>query len=126
MQAHSKPSSRKRKPQAFASVRDFGDLLSLAERGDVTAGKVLERMGQYLGLGLAMLVIGLAPSVITIVGEVTRVWDRVGTIVQDVVRERARTHAATRITPTDNSLDPRVRGTVALVLQQHFQPRMLS
>jgi predicted NBD/HSP70 family sugar kinase len=125
-QAHSKSSNRRRKPQAFASVRDFGDLLSLAERGDVTAGKVLERMGHYLGLGLAMLVIGLAPSVLTIVGEVTRAWDRIGTIVQDVVRERARTHAATRIAPTDNSLDPRVRGTVALVLQKHFQPRMLS
>jgi predicted NBD/HSP70 family sugar kinase len=126
MQAHSRFSNRKRKPQAMASVRDFGDLLSLAERGDVTAGKVLERMGHYLGLGLAMLVIGLAPSVITIVGEVTRVWDRIGTIVQDVVREKARTHAATRIAPTDNSLDPRVRGTVALVLQKHFQPRLLS
>jgi predicted NBD/HSP70 family sugar kinase len=126
MQAHSKSCNRRRKPQAFASVRDFGDLLSLAERGDVTAGKVLERMGHYLGMGLAMLVIGLAPSVLTIVGEVTRVWDRIGPIVQDVVRERARTHAATRIAPTDNSLDPRVRGTVALVLQKHFQPRMLS
>jgi predicted NBD/HSP70 family sugar kinase len=126
MQAHSESPSRRRKPQAFASVRDFSDLLSLAERGDVTAGKVLERMGQYLGVGLTMLVIALAPSVITIVGEVTRVWDRIGTIVQDVVRERARTHAATRIAPTDNSLDPRVRGTVALVLQQHFQPRILS
>jgi predicted NBD/HSP70 family sugar kinase len=126
MQTHSKSSKRRRKPQAFASVRDFSDLLPLAERGDVTAGKVLERMGHYLGAGLAMLVIGLAPSVITIVGEVTRVWDRIGTIVQDVVRERARTHAATRIAPTDNSLDPRVRGTVALVLQKHFQPRMLS
>jgi predicted NBD/HSP70 family sugar kinase len=125
-QAHSKSPNRRRKPQAFASVRDFSDLLSLAERGDVTAGKVLERMGHYLGLGLAMLVIGLAPSVITVVGEVTRVWDRIGTIVQEVVRERARTHAATRIAPTDNSLDPRVRGTVALVLQEHFQPSILS
>jgi predicted NBD/HSP70 family sugar kinase len=125
-QAHAKSSSRRRRPQAFASVRDFGDLLALAERGDVTAGQVLERMGHYLGVGLAMLVIGLAPSVITVVGEVTRVWDRIGAIVQEVVGEKARTHAATRIAPTDNSLDPRVRGTVALVLQEHFQPSILS
>jgi predicted NBD/HSP70 family sugar kinase/DNA-binding XRE family transcriptional regulator len=126
MQAGSESSSRRRKPQAFASVRDFGDLLSLAERGDVTAGEVLERMGHYLGVGLAMLVNGLAPSVITIVGEVTRAWDRIGSIVQEVVRERAQTQAAAQIAPTDNSLEPRLRGTVALVLQQHFQPRILS
>ena len=126
MQAHSKSSPCRRRPQSYASVRDFPDLLALAERGDVTAGRVLERMGRYLGMGLAMLVIGLAPSVITIVGEVTRVWDRIGAIVQEVVRERAQTHATTQIVPTDNSLDPRVRGTVALVLQRHFQPRMLS
>ena len=126
MQAHSKSPHSRRRPQSYASVRDFPDLLALAERGDVTAGKVLERMGRYLGVGLAMLVIGLAPSVITVVGEVTRVWDRIGAIVQEVVRERAQTHATTRIVPTDNSLDPRVRGTVALVLQKHFQPRILS
>jgi len=126
VQAHSKSSPCRRRPQSYASVRDFPDLLALAERGDVTAGRVLERMGRYLGMGLAMLVIGLAPSVITIVGEVTRVWDRIGAIVQEVVRERAQTHATTQIVPTDNSLDPRVRGTVALVLQRHFQPRMLS
>jgi predicted NBD/HSP70 family sugar kinase len=126
VEARSKSSNPRRKPQAFASVRDFGDLVSLAERGDVRAGEVLERMGHYLGVGLAMLVKGLAPSVITIVGEVTRAWDRIGAVVQDVVTERARTHPATRIAPTDNSLQPRLRGTVALVLQKHFQPRMLS
>jgi predicted NBD/HSP70 family sugar kinase len=126
MQAGPESPNPRRKPQAFASVREFGDLLSLAERGDVTAGKVLERMGHYLGVGLAVLVNGLAPSVITIVGEVTRAWDRIGAIVQEVVREKARTHASTRIAPTDNALDPRLRGTVALVLQEHFQPRMLS
>jgi len=126
IQAHSQSSSRRRKAETVASVRDFGDLLSLAERGDVAAGRVLERMGHYLGVGLAMLVNGLAPSVITIVGEITRAWDRIDAIVKDVVRDRARTHAPTRIAPTDNSLDPRLRGTVALVLQKHFQPRMLS
>ncbi len=118
--------TRKRKLQAFASVRNFSDLLLLAGRGDVAAGEVLERMGRYLGLGLAMLVNGLAPSVITIVGEVTRAWKRVGPIVRRVVEERARTHAGTRIVPVDDILQPRLRGTVALVLQKHFQPYMVA
>ncbi len=126
MQAAPKSPSCRRKPQAFASVKDFSDLVTLAGRGDVRAGEVLERMGHYLGVGLATLVEGLAPSVITVVGEITRAWDRIGKIVRDVVRERVRTHTGTRIAPTDNSLQPRLRGTVALVLQKHFQPRMLS
>jgi predicted NBD/HSP70 family sugar kinase len=36
------------------------------------AGEVLDVMTCYLDLGMAMLVNGLAPSVITVVGEVTR------------------------------------------------------
>jgi glucokinase-like ROK family protein len=118
--------SRRKKLEGGASVQEFSDVLSLADRGDVTAQEVLNRMGKYLGLGLSMLVNGLAPSVVTIVGEVTRAWDRVGPIVQKVVKERVRTHAATRIVPTDDVLQPRLRGTVALVLQKHFQPQMLS
>jgi predicted NBD/HSP70 family sugar kinase len=117
---------RRRRIQGVASVREFGDLLSLADRGDVRAGEVLERMGRYLGLGLAMLANGLAPSVVTIVGEVTRAWNRVGPVVQKVLDERVRTHAITRIVPTDDVLQPRLRGTLALVLQKHFQPQMLS
>jgi transcriptional regulator of PTS gene len=126
MQADPESPVRRRKRQAFASVRDFSDLLSLADRGDVTAGEVLDRMGRYLGLGLAMLVNGLAPSVVSIVGEVTRGWKRIGPIIQRAVEERARTHAVTRIVATDDILQPRLRGTVALVLQKHFQPYMLS
>jgi predicted NBD/HSP70 family sugar kinase len=120
-------SSRTRKKiGASASVKDFKDLISLAVRGDIRAGEVLDRMGTYLGLGLAVLVNGLAPSVITIVGEVTRAWDRVGPIIQRVVKERTGTSGVTRIVPTDDMLQPRLRGTVALVLQKHFQPQMLS
>ena len=121
-----KSHARKSKRKGVASVREFADLLSLADRGDVKASEVLDRIGRFLGLGLAMLVNGLAPSVITIVGEITRAWNRVGPIVQKIVEERARSHAGTRIVPTDNVLQPRLRGTVVLVLQKHFQPQMLS
>jgi glucokinase-like ROK family protein len=116
--------SRGRKSQASASVEEFKDLLALADHGDIKAQQVLERMGRYLGLGLAMLVNGLAPSVITVVGEVTRAWDRVGPIVRKVTEERSRTHSVTRIAPSDEVLQPRLHGTVALVLQKHFRPYM--
>lgn len=117
---------RKTEVSTSSPVKDFSEVLGRFRQGDDRAGEVLENMAQYLGLGLSMLVNGLAPSVITIVGEVTRAWDRVGPIVHRVIEERARTHARTRIVPTDDVLQPRLRGTVALVLQKHFQPSILS
>jgi len=117
---------RKTEVSTSSPVKDFSELLGRFRQGDDRAGEVLENMAQYLGLGLSMLVNGLAPSVITIVGEVTRAWDRVGPIVHQVIEQRARTHARTRIVPTDDVLQPRLRGTVALVLQKHFQPSILS
>jgi glucokinase-like ROK family protein len=122
IQSDSASPAREGKDHGKSFIRDFSDLLAFAERGDVEAAEVLDRMGWYLGLGLAMLVNGLAPSVVTIVGEVTRAWNRVGAIVQNVVQERVRTHAETQIVPIDDILQPRLRGTIALVLQKHFQP----
>lgn len=112
--------------QASASVRDFSDLLQLATRGDVMATEVLDRMGEFLGWGLAMLVNGLAPSVIRVVGEVTRVWERIVPNISRVVEATARMHSGTRILPTDPRSEPRLRGTVALVLQKHFQPGLFG
>jgi predicted NBD/HSP70 family sugar kinase len=109
-----------------APVTSFADILSLADRGDLKAGEVLDEMARYLGLGIAMLVNGLAPSVIVVVGEVTRAWKRVGPLIQSVVRECAHTHAATRIEPADDATQPRLRGTIALVLQKHFRPRLFA
>lgn len=51
-------------------VRIFGELLTMARLGNKLAGKSLERMAEYLGKGIAMLVTGLAPDVIVVVGEV--------------------------------------------------------
>ena len=75
----------------------FESLISLGEQGDLRAISALERMARYLGTGLAMLVTGLAPEVIVIVGEVTRAWDRLGPIVAEEVKQHSFTHAATRI-----------------------------
>ena len=104
---------------AMAQV-NFGDILRLAEQGDLNACNSLNRMARHLGGGIAMLVTGLAPDVLVVVGEVTRAWDRVGPIVAEEVKKRSFTHAATRIVPTNPEAQPRLRGTIALVLQKHF------
>jgi predicted NBD/HSP70 family sugar kinase len=98
----------------------FGDILRLVEQGDARACKALNQMAHHLGAGIAMLVTGLAPDVLVVVGEVTRAWDKVGPVVAEAVKRRSFTHAVTRILPTDPEAQPRLRGTIALVLQNHF------
>lgn len=102
------------------AVSDFDDLISLAEHGNPQAGAAVDEMAKHLGAGLAMLVTGLAPDMIVVVGEVTRLWDRVGPIVNRVIRERSFTHAATRVIASGPAPLPRLRGIIAMVLQKRF------
>jgi predicted NBD/HSP70 family sugar kinase len=98
----------------------FQDVLRLAGEGDAHARQALDRMAHYLGKGAAMLINGLAPEVIVFIGEVTRVWDKVGALIMEVANQRSSTHATTRIIASDPDVQPRVRGIIALVLQRHF------
>jgi predicted NBD/HSP70 family sugar kinase len=106
-------------PRDQSSLR-FDDILRRADEGDALAIDALARMGRFLGIGIAALATGLAPEVIVIVGDVTAAWDRVGPFVMDEVRRRSLPHAPTRIVPTDRATQPRLRGAVTLVVQQHF------
>jgi predicted NBD/HSP70 family sugar kinase len=94
--------------------------LRLAEQDDAKAIDALERMAKYLGAGIAMLITGLAPDVIVIVGEVTRAWERIGPVVQQELKDRSPALSHARIVSTDPDSQPRLRGTITLVLQKHF------
>lgn len=98
----------------------FDDLLRLASQGDSKALEALDKMGHYLGVGIAMLVTGLAPDEILVIGEITKLWNRVGPLIARIVAERCPTKAKTRIVPTDTVSHPRLLGTIALVVQKHF------
>jgi predicted NBD/HSP70 family sugar kinase len=98
----------------------FDDVLRLAEQNDPKALEAIDQVAHYLGIGIAVIVTGLAPDVIVVVGEITRFWDRVGPVINDIVKNRSFTHAPTRILPTDPATQPRLRGTIALVLQKYF------
>lgn len=106
----------RRKPEKMT----FDGLLELAARGDEKAGQALDQMAYFLGRGMVMLVNGLSPEVLVVIGEVTRAWPRVGPIIKKVVAEHCRTVCATNIVPADEAVQPRLRGTFALVLQKHF------
>jgi predicted NBD/HSP70 family sugar kinase len=77
-------------------------------------------MAHYLGKGITMLVAGLAPDVIVVVGDIARVWNRVGPVVADVLKERSSTQAPTKIMASGLTPQPRLRGIIALVLQRHL------
>jgi predicted NBD/HSP70 family sugar kinase len=106
--------------RSFAAAPAFDDILRLADQGDPKAADAINQVARYLGIGVALLVTGLAPDVIVVVGEITRAWNRVGPIIDAVVKSRSFTYAPTRVVPTDPAGDPRLRGTIALVLQKHF------
>lgn len=112
--------TRRRQGATQIPAPSFDDLLHLAEQGDPKAIEAVERMARYLGIGIAMLVTGFAPKMIVVVGEVTRAWHRVGAIIAATVKERSLSAAVTRIVPSDEAAQPRLRGTIALVLQKHF------
>jgi predicted NBD/HSP70 family sugar kinase len=98
----------------------FTDILRLVEQGDPKACRALNRMAHHLGTGIAMLAAGLAPDVLVVVGEVTRAWGIVEPIVTAAVQRRLSARSSIRIFAGDSELQPRLRGTIALVLQKHF------
>ncbi len=99
----------------------FPDLLSRADQGDTRAAKALETMAHYLGTGMRMIVAGLAPERIIVVGDLTRSWHRFGGIIEAEVQDQVLPGGcAPRLVPAYEDGMARLRGTVALVLQKHF------
>lgn len=98
----------------------FQDLLMLAESGDALALKAIDRMAQEVGRGMRMIVTGLAPEQIMVVGEFTRLWSRFGAIIEEEVKRAVLVGKAPRVRPAVDPQMARLRGTVAMVLQKHF------
>lgn len=97
----------------------FDQLLNLAHQGDADAIGALDRMGTYLGKGIAMLATGLAPGLVLVVGEATRAWNIVGPAAEKSAAARA-PGVMPRIVPAGDGAEARLRGTVALVLRKQF------
>ena len=99
----------------------FQDLLTLADSGDALAIKALDRMAHAIGSGMRMIIAGLAPEEIVVVGDVTRQWQRLGPVIEAEVRAAVLVGKPPRVRPAEGVM-ARLRGTVALVLQKHFGP----
>ncbi len=99
---------------------NFQDLLVLAESKDPLALRALEKMAHAVGRGLRLVVTGLAPEEIVVVGEFTRMWEHLGPIVESEVASAMLVGKPPRLRPAGDSRMSRLRGAVALVLQKHF------
>jgi predicted NBD/HSP70 family sugar kinase len=98
----------------------YDELLRLAENGDARAIEAFTFAATNLGRGLAMLVTGFEPKIIAIVGEITRVWTLVHPIIQQAVKDYGIGMSETQVLPVNDALQPRLRGTIALVLEKHL------
>lgn len=117
----SSANSKKLNVQDESNKPSIDDLLHLCEQGDAKAVEVIERMGHYLGVGFSMLVSGISPSMIVVIGEITRAWERIEPIIKNVLDTRLpNSPVLTRIVPAQDNLQPRLRGSMALILQKHF------
>ena len=68
-----------------------------------------------------MIVAGLAPERIIVIGELTRSWHRFGPVIGAEVQAQVLPGAsAPMLIPAHEDGMARLRGTVALVLQKHF------
>lgn len=99
----------------------FDDILRLAKQKDAKAVQALESMAHYLGVGLSMLITGIAPQRLVLIGEITRAWDLIFPIIKEVMDKNSSAGLAqTKIVASEDAMQPRLRGSVALILQKHF------
>ena len=113
--------SKKHNVQDESNKPSIDDIIHLSEQGDAKAVEVIERMGHYLGVGFSMLISGISPSMIVVIGEITRAWERIEPIIKNVLDTRLpNSPVLTRIVPARDNLQPRLRGSMALILQKHF------
>lgn len=99
----------------------FPDLLGRADQGDIHAVRALDTMARYVGRGTRMIVAGLAPERIVIVGDLTRSWHRFGPVIEAEVQAQSLPGGGSPLViPAYEDGMARLRGTVALVLQKDF------
>jgi predicted NBD/HSP70 family sugar kinase len=101
-----------------ASAPSFDGLMRLAENGDKTALKALNKMAVALGQGMRMLATALAPREIVVVGDITAMWHEFGGVVQQEFAMHP-LHAVPTLRPAKDGGLARLRGAVAIVLYAH-------
>lgn len=117
--------------QAYASdlaaLREYGcgdaisfrDLLRRADNGDERASRAIHSTAVHLGRGMRVILAGLAPERIIVLGDLTAAWNRFREVVEAHAAEGSPAGPRSiRIDPRGDFASARLRGAVALVLQR--------
>lgn len=97
-------------------LSSFQELLDLAMAGDIRALRSIDKMATALARGLAILVAGLAPEVVIIVGDCTALWPRICPLIESELIAKSFTSRIPRVIPAVDGDAARLRGAAALVL----------
>jgi predicted NBD/HSP70 family sugar kinase len=114
-----------------SSLASFQELLDLALAGDLRALRSIDKMMTHLARGLTMLVAGMAPEVIIIVGDCTALWPRICPLLESQLIAKSFTPHTPRVVAAMDGDAARLRGAAALVMhkvlfqQSDFTPRQI-
>lgn len=112
-----------------STLTSFQELLDLALAGDLSALRAIDKMMTYLARGLTMLVAGLSPEAIIIVGDCTALWPRICPLLESQLIAKSFTPRTPRVVAAMDGDVARLRGAAALVWtrvlfqQADFAPR---
>jgi predicted NBD/HSP70 family sugar kinase len=101
-----------------SNLHSFQELLDLAEGGDVRALRSIDKMMYYLARGVTILVAGLAPELVIIVGDCTALWPRIRPIIESQLIGKSFTSRIPRVVAAMDGDAARLRGAAALVLHK--------
>ena len=99
-------------------IGSFKELLELAIGGDLRALRSIDKMMTYLARGLTILVAGLAPEVVIIVGDCTALWPRIRPLLESQLIAKSLTPQTPRVVAAMDGDAARLRGAAALVLHK--------
>ncbi|HVQ36855.1 MAG TPA: ROK family transcriptional regulator, partial [Pyrinomonadaceae bacterium] len=95
-------------------------IVKLVESGDPAATQAVSDTARYLGIGIAGLVNGLDPEVVTIGGEITKSWSLVEPIIAQELSRNLLVSAGRKIEvrPSTFNVRPSLKGAFTLVLSE--------
>lgn len=99
----------------------FGALIDLALRNDGPARAALKETANYLGIGIANLIRGLAPEAVIVGGPIVRAWPVISADIRNSVENTiCRGLPSTRIIASTLGSEPTLMGALSLVLASKF------
>lgn len=100
---------------------NFTKLMDLALGGEKKARAALKETAQYLGIGIANLIQGLAPEAVIVVGPIVRVWPLIAADLKaSVDASICRGFPSTPILDSTLGAQPTLMGALSLVLASKF------